>query len=187
MLLRRTTKGSEELRARTRELGLRERGVLFLVNTPVTAADLVAAMGPQASGLVQALVTSGHLEVVAEAAVPAPVAAPAAAAPDVPPPAPAIAPPAPDPRRSLAAARMFLFDVVERMFVRRSPEVAARFRDLLREARDGASMVATAQELLDHVEEAAGPERAATVRDRLAELLPEGLEPPVTTAPSPLD
>ncbi|TFY96160.1 hypothetical protein [Ramlibacter humi] len=182
MLLRRTTKGTEELRSRSRELGLRERGVLFMLNAPMEARDLHAALGPSTPALIEALLATGHVEAAQAGAVPPPQTAepvPTAAA------EPSAA--APESRRSLAAARMFLFDVCERMFVRRSPQVAERFRSMLREARDGLSMVAAAQEILDHVEQVAGTERAATVRDRLAELLPDGLEPPITTAPSPLD
>ena len=43
-------------------------------------------------------------------------------------------------KHSLATTRMFLFDIVEQMFVRNMPELANYLRDQLREACDRESM-----------------------------------------------
>ncbi len=75
-------------------------------------------------------------------------------------------------KRSLATTRMFLFDIVERMFVRKMPELANHLRDQLREARDRASMMVIAREIILNVEEIAGPDRADGLSERLAMMLP---------------
>lgn len=75
-------------------------------------------------------------------------------------------------KRSLATTRMFLFDIVERMFVRKMPELANHLRDQLREARDRASMMVVAREIILKVEEIAGPDRADGLSERLAMMLP---------------
>jgi hypothetical protein len=77
-----------------------------------------------------------------------------------------------DGKRSLATTRMFLFDIVERMFVRKMPELANHLRDQLREARDRASMMVIAREIILNVEEIAGPDRADGLSERLAMMLP---------------
>ncbi|SEB10243.1 hypothetical protein [Variovorax sp. YR216] len=75
-------------------------------------------------------------------------------------------------QRSLASTRMFLFDMCERMFVRRDPDFAHEVRAALREARDRESMLAIAALLLVEVEHTAGAERAETLRERIDRLLP---------------
>lgn len=76
-------------------------------------------------------------------------------------------------KRSLATARMFLFDLTERMFSRRDPALALAFRERFREARDRASMVGVSRDLLQHIEEQAGASRADEVSARLSMLLPD--------------
>ena len=75
-------------------------------------------------------------------------------------------------KRSLATTRMFLFDIVERMFVRKMPELANHYRDQLRGAKDRASMLAIASDIIINVEEIAGPDRADGLSERLAMMLP---------------
>ena len=75
-------------------------------------------------------------------------------------------------RRSLATTRMFLFDIVERMFVRKMPELANHYRDQLRGAKDRASMLSIARDIIINVEEIAGPDRADGLSERLAMMLP---------------
>ncbi len=75
-------------------------------------------------------------------------------------------------KRSLATTRMFLFDIVERMFVRKMPELANSLRDQLRAAKDRESMLAIAREIISNVEEIAGPDRADGLSERLAMMLP---------------
>lgn len=77
-----------------------------------------------------------------------------------------------DGKRSLATTRMFLFDIVERMFVRKMPELANHYRDQLRGAKDRTSMLAIASDIIINVEEIAGPDRADGLSERLAMMLP---------------
>ena len=77
-----------------------------------------------------------------------------------------------DGKRSLATTRMFLFDICERMFSRRAPEHAEFFRASLRNSRDRVSMLAAGREMLLDVEKVAGYERADSIRERIAMLLP---------------
>ncbi|MBY0463927.1 MAG: hypothetical protein K2W33_03175, partial [Burkholderiales bacterium] len=81
-----------------------------------------------------------------------------------------------DGQRSLATARMYLFDMTERLFARRTPELAEAFRRDLREARDENAMLEVAQRLLHTVEQTAGSERADAISERLTKLLPGHLE-----------
>ena len=75
-------------------------------------------------------------------------------------------------KRSLATTRMFLFDIVERLFVRKMPELANHYRDQLRGAKDRVSMLAIASDIITNVEEIAGPDRADGLSERLAMMLP---------------
>ncbi|MFM9881160.1 MAG: hypothetical protein ACKVOO_12215 [Burkholderiaceae bacterium] len=75
-------------------------------------------------------------------------------------------------KRSLATTRMFLFDICERMFVRKLPHKANLYRDLLREAKDREAMLAVARDMINDVEEIAGHERADGISERIAMLLP---------------
>lgn len=81
-----------------------------------------------------------------------------------------------DGKRSLATTRMFLFDICERMFVRRDPRFAQQMRDALREARDREAMLTIAALMLSEVEKSAGAERAESLRARIARLLPHASE-----------
>ena len=179
MLLQRTDKARNELRPGMRTLGLRERSLLLLADGNKSLFDINAVMGGQAEPIVLDLVRRGYLESAARMAetrpTPAPVAAPAPA------PTPA-APPATaadsfEGKRSLATTRMFLFDICERMFARRDPALAEQFREALRNAKDRESMLGAGREMLAAIEKAAGPERADSISQRIAMLLP-----PETTA-----
>ena len=75
-------------------------------------------------------------------------------------------------KRSLATTRMFLFDITERMFTKRQPDKAKWYRDQLREARDRESMLGVAREMIGAVAEMAGDERADSLSERIAMLLP---------------
>ena len=75
-------------------------------------------------------------------------------------------------KRSLATTRMFLFDICERMFARRSPEKAEIFREALRNAKDRNTMLAVSREMIEEIEKVAGHERADSISERLAMLLP---------------
>lgn len=77
-------------------------------------------------------------------------------------------------KRSLATTRMFLFDICERMFARRNPEMAELFRESLRNAKDRDTMLAVSREMIGEIETIAGHERADSISERLAMLLPVG-------------
>ena len=68
---------------------------------------------------------------------------------------------------------MYLFDTCERLFVRRDPVLAQHFREALRAAKDRESMLDVGDAMLEEVAIAAGPDRAASLRQRLEELLPQ--------------
>ena len=160
MGLQKTDKARAELQPGGRSLGLRERSLLLLADGRRSAREVGAYYGTDGEQLVLQLVRDGYLT---QDAPPEPAPAPARqGSVDL-----------FDGKRSLATGRMFLFDLCERMFARRSPAQAESFRAALRDARDRASMLAVSREMLEAIEGAAGAERADTIRERLALLLPE--------------
>lgn len=175
-MLIKTEKGRLELRPGHRSLGQRERAILLLVDgsqTEVVLADLFLGEGRT---LIDQLLRSGHLSRVGDKTPNRPVAA------DAPPKPVTTAAAHGDPfvgTRSLATARMFLFDLSERLFAPRDKLLAQRFRDELREARDAAAMLAVGRAMIAKVEQFAGSERADGISERLAKLLPSDvmLEP----------
>ena len=70
---------------------------------------------------------------------------------------------------------MFLFDLSERLFAPRDKALAQHYRQALREARDGAAMLTVSRLMIVDVETIAGPERADSISQRLAKLLPQEL------------
>lgn len=67
---------------------------------------------------------------------------------------------------------MFLFDICERMFARRDPALAVRLREALRNAKDREAMLAESRFMLEEIEKVAGFERADSIAERIAMLLP---------------
>ncbi|MET3493454.1 hypothetical protein [Variovorax boronicumulans] len=176
-----TDKARDELQAGQRTLSQRERALLLMADGRRSLTDF-SPLFPnrlEAEQAIQALVMKGYLQ---DAQAVAAAAAQAAAH------AAALAPPAPlpaadpiriatstdnfDGKRSLATTRMFLFDICERMFVRRDPKFALQMRDALREARDRQAMLTIAALMLSEVEKTAGAERAESLRERIERLLP---------------
>lgn len=173
MFLIKTDKARHELQPGRRTLGQRERALLLMADGQRSVTDFgqLFSNRDEAGRVALHLVQEGYLadsqprpqangrlaEAFAEDA--APTAADTF-----------------EGKRSLATTRMFLFDLCERMFVRRDPVLADRFRDALREARDRGSMLATAGAMLDEIEKVAGAERADSIRERIDRLLPA---PPV--------
>ncbi len=167
MFLIKTDKARQELQPGSRRtLGQRERAMLLMADGQRSVTDFGQLFGSrdEAGRVALHLVQEGYLH------------RPQAAAPAAPPPVQA-APAADifDGKRSLATTRMFLFDLCERMFVRRDPILAGQFRELLREARDRESMLAVGAEMLGEIEKIAGAERAESIRDRIDKLLPAQL------------
>lgn len=160
MGLQKTDKARAELQPGRRSLGQRERALLLLADGQKTVREVAAYFGHEGEQLVLQLLRDGYLSQDASA-----VAA-------------AVQPTAVDPfdgKRSLATTRMFLFDICERMFAKRDPAQAEFFREALRNARDRASMLEVGRAMLDEVENIAGAERADSIRERIAMLLPEEL------------
>jgi hypothetical protein len=67
---------------------------------------------------------------------------------------------------------MYLFDLCERLFARRDPDLARFYHAALREARDHHSMLEVGAALIAEVAKVAGPERAHGIRERLEQLQP---------------
>lgn len=188
MTLIKTDKALAELSARQRTLNIKERALLLLADGRTPAQTLLAQVRTTEDVLAR-LVSAGFLAV--STSVPAPASASA------PPAIPAVTPPKPakasattapmgeetalptpvaadrfDGQRSLATARMYLFDMAERLFARRTPELAEAIRNELREARDEEAMLEVAHRFLHTVEQTAGAERADAISERLTKLLP---------------
>jgi hypothetical protein len=171
-----TDKARDELQGGQRTLSQRERALLLMADGRRSLTDFSPLFSNrvEAEQAIQALVQRGYLQ-APQAAAAAPAAAPARPAP--------IAAAEPiqvattsadtfDGKRSLATTRMFLFDICERMFVRRDPKFALQMRDALREARDREAMLTIAALMLTEIEKTAGVERAESLRERIDKLLP---------------
>jgi hypothetical protein len=179
-----TDKARDELQAGQRTLSQRERALLLMADGRRSLSDFspLFANRIEAEQAIQALVSKGYLQdAQAVAAAKAQAMATAVAAAPTAPPTPM---PAAEPiqltatadnfdgKRSLATTRMFLFDICERMFVRRDPKFALQMRDALREARDREAMLTIAALMLSEIEKTAGVERAESLRERIERLLP---------------
>lgn len=170
-----TDKARDELRPGRRALSQRERALLLMANGRHSLTDFGTLFSgrDEAGQVLQSLHAQGYLawgDAAAPAAAPGRAAAPAAE-PSLPVP-PAVSADPFDGKRSLATTRMFLFDLCERLFARRDPAQAERLRLALRDARDGAAMLAVADTMLADIARQAGSERADAIRTRIDKLLP---------------
>ena len=171
MLLLKTDKARQELAPGMRTLSLRERSLLLLAEGK-PLAELQAMYSGGGAEIVKHLLSQGYLSLSAHAVqdtLPTPPAHTQRSAlrPE------AVTPPEPsDHLRSLAGARMYLFDICERLFARRDPARAQHFHSALRAARDRDSMLHVGESLLEEVSQLAGAERAETIRERMKQLLP---------------
>ncbi|MET3474212.1 hypothetical protein [Variovorax atrisoli] len=171
-----TDKARNELQGGQRTLTQRERALLLMADGRRSLTDF-SPLFPnrdEAERTIQALIDKGYLQSPKAAAAPA-----ESPAPPAPSPIPAVEPiqvataaDTFDGKRSLATTRMFLFDICERMFVRRDPKFALQMRDALREARDREAMLTIAALMLTEIEKTAGVERAESLRERIDRLLP---------------
>ena len=182
MLLQKTEKARLELSPGVRTLSLRERSLLLLADGK-PLSDLQAMYNGIGAQIVDNLMRQGYLAGPAE--WPPTSTAKPANAPNLTPatpvaPAAARTEPA-EALRSLAGARMYLFDACERLFARRDPVLAQQFREALRAAKDEDSMLDVGEAMFDEVALAAGAERAATLRERFEQLLPAAAK--ATAAP----
>ena len=167
-----TDKARDELQGGQRTLSQRERALLLMADGRRSLTDFSALFPDrrEAELAIQALVQRGYLQNPQAAGAPAP-AQPAPIPADEPIRLPTSADTF-DGKRSLATTRMFLFDICERMFVRRDPKFALQMRDALREARDREAMLTIAALMLTEIEKTAGVERAESLRERIDRLLP---------------
>jgi hypothetical protein len=191
MQLHKTSRAWIELKPGVRTLGQRERTLLLLADGSKSAQDFQILFGGAGEEIALRLLKEGYLtrqeaQAPVKAPTPArvktrPVPEPAAITPSELPSISSFGPPPGgadsfEGKRSLATTRMFLFDICERMFARRSPETAEYFRDALRNAKDRKTMLATSRQMLDHVEKLAGSERADALSERIAMLLPDDVQ-----------
>ncbi|MCJ0763941.1 hypothetical protein [Variovorax terrae] len=180
MFLLKTDKARAELRPGNRTLGQRERTLLLLADGQKSAQDFRGLFDGEGEEIALRLLREGYLQggaAAARAPAPAPVAPPTAAQREAfPSPettqAIRVAADSFEGKRSLATTRMFLFDICERMFARRDPALAEQFREALRAAKDRDSMLAAGRSMLVEIEKAAGHERADSISERIAMLLP---------------
>lgn len=175
-MLIKTDKGRHELSPGQRSLGQRERALLLLADGRQDRSQLAALFGGEGRQIIRALLQQGYLQELG---------APAAAAPES---ASGSATPAAGPgtahgeqfagTRSLATARMFLFDLSERLFAPRDKALAGHYRQALREAREPHAMLEVGRAMIADIEAIAGSERADGISERLAKLLPTELLAP---------
>lgn len=185
MQLHKTSRAWIELKPGVRTLGQRERTLLLLADGSKSAQDFQTLFGGEGEEIALRLLKEGYLtRQEARSPVPAPVRVktrpvpePEAITPSELPSISSFGPPAGadtfEGKRSLATTRMFLFDICERMFARRSPETAEYFREALRNAKDRKTMLAASRQMLEHIEKLAGSERADALSERIAMLLPD--------------
>jgi regulator of sirC expression with transglutaminase-like and TPR domain len=74
---------------------------------------------------------------------------------------------------TLAGTRMYLFDMVERLFANRQQSVAEQLRQALREARDVQALRSVCDALLNAVAQHAGAQRAMQLSQQLVHLVPD--------------
>lgn len=162
MLLYKTTKAHQELAPGARSLNLRQRSLLLLAEgTPYV--QLAQMYHGQGQALVGQLLESGYLE---SRGMDMPARAATAEQP-------ALAPPATAPAMTLAGTRMYLFDMVERLFANRQQQLADRLRQALREARDEQALRSVCDSMLNAVAQHAGGERATQLSQQLIHLVPD--------------
>lgn len=177
-MLVKTEKGRLELRPGHRSLGQRERALLLVADGQHAESQMAELFGGDGRRLLDRLLDQGYLErrdkgrhgsdqrAVAHPTNPGaqqPAGASAAHGESF------------HGLRSLASARMFLFDLSERLFAPRDPALADRYREALRAARDPQAMLAVGRALITDVEALAGADRADGISQRLARLLPTDL------------
>jgi hypothetical protein len=186
MQLHKTDRARAELKPGVRTLGQRERTLLLMADGSKSAQDFRPLFDGDGEAIALRLLREGFLE-----AHPGKTSAPTPASAPLPKPTPAQLQNFPSPettqaiqvsadqfegKRSLATTRMFLFDICERMFARRDPVMAERFREALRNAKDRDSMLAASREMIEEIEKIAGHERADSISERIAMLLPQHID-----------
>jgi len=190
MQLQKTNKARSELQNGNRTLGQRERSILILADGKNTIQTIESLFNGEGRQIAQQLIGSGYLEV---SALPLPsrqppldldpsnagtgansaleIKKPTQTEPQAQTP-PLVSADNFEGKRSLATTRMFLFDICERMFIQRDRAQADFFREALRNARDRESMLEASRAMISAIEEIAGHQRADSISERIAMLLP---------------
>lgn len=202
MALGKTERGREALQAQSKAgLTLAERRVLILCDGRRERADIAALLGDGAAPIINNLYEAGYITLQGGAmpsAAPSavtpptvafrPAAEPAAPSPAETRPAPAVpAPPtAPQPvrtasRRSLAASKMYLVDMLQ---LQRDPEAVA-LRTEIQTSPSEEELVYRMMKGLGHLQGVAAASYFQRVSDRLAEILPEQHLPRLEQARAP--
>lgn len=181
MKLQKTDRGRSELAPGVRTLGQRERTFLLLVDGHKTIREIESVLRGDAISIGVKLIEDGYVEELPPLrtasvrlhSVVSPSEKTIAKTATVVSFTPVVSGSDQfEGKRSLATTRMFLFDISERIFTRKAPELAVQFRQALRDAKDRDSMLAVSREMLDEVERVAGASRADSISERLAMLLP---------------
>ena len=183
MQLHKTDLARAELRPGVRTLAQRERTLLLLADGSKSVKDFEHLFNGEGEQIALRLVGRGFLQIdpvtkqkntaqvavlpVAPATLPILIAEAALSSKPS-----AVSADLFEGKRSLATTRMFLFDMCERLFARRNPALCERLRDALRAAKTRDTMLAVAREIMDEIENVAGHERANSISERLAMMLP---------------
>ncbi len=158
---RKTDLARDALQAHRAPLDMRQRRLLIMCDGQRDIAQLTALIGPEAPAMVIQLIQAGYLVSVPEPVV---AAVPAQAAMT----SPAAAEPAPERRRSLVAARIYLLGILE---LQRNPQAAALYRDL-QMARAEGDVVTSLRTALDALPGMTSEGYSQRVRQRVLEALP---------------
>lgn len=175
MALSKTERGQAALQAHaTSGLNLAERRVLILCDGRRRRDDIVALLGANALSMLERLLQDGYLTLDGHTpATPHLVALEgrtvAPAAPRAPRPAPTQPLPRAASRRSLAASKMYLVDMLQ---LQRDPESVSLRTDIQTSPSED-EMVYRMMKGLRHLQDVATSSYARRVGDRLAEILPE--------------
>ncbi|WP_142808902.1 hypothetical protein [Tepidiphilus olei] len=185
VVLTKTAEGLEEIERRSRGVPARLRRILILCDGRRPLGDIASILGPNAYSSALELIDQGLLAVsVASARYPPPASRDAVTSEAGDEPADVRggnehhgnATPSRNRRRSVAMARMYMFDMVHRLLGDQE-EVA---RAYLREARSPESLLDAFHECLFLIEEISGKEMAAKVATRLLEMVPEEMIRPLS-------
>lgn len=172
MRWKKTELALQALQQRESTLSVRQRQILIVVDGRRTTDDVAQLFGPEASKVLDALRNGGWIAPIS----PAPVAPQTAAAP-VGVPAAVFsaqrAAEAPAARKSLAAARMYLSDI---LLMTRRPAASA-WASTLQACRDEQVLVQSMAQACIFLTELQGPGMAEKIIGQLQKFLPENLLP----------
>jgi hypothetical protein len=161
MQLQKTEAARAALLQRGPELNLQDRRLLILSDGRRSVDDIVALLGADARPALLRLLDRGYLIGAARSA-----ASPAAS---IPIPAPAATAPPPPPRRSLAATKMYLLDILQ---LRRDPDAAALCATI-NTSKGQEALIAAILDATAHIQRTSNASFGRRVIDRVSETIPE--------------